>query len=494
MNKPPSRLRAIFLPVRLDGDTTGSMVKRGSLSTLGVLFQSVVRFTTNALVGRIGGPAVLGQFASAIATAQLLTLLWPSATGSAASKFIARSRGRASPDEAVVVAAHLARRTLQAALLLAVAGFFIWIAVDRGNWLAAAAVSLLVLAYSFYSFTRGVFFGAGQVSRATGWDIATGALGMACVLVALLAGVRGILILVPLAVVYLVYAVAGWPWGAKGRLDPALRHELDWFVGLGTLGTLASSGFLQFSTIYVRVGEGAAEAGQYAAALTLATPPSLLAASLSMVLFPAMAESWGRGDHAGFRRQTDQATRVMVVVMVAVFGVLALCSQLIVMLIWGESFSEAASLLPVLLVAVMMNTLSVPSVNSITTRSQRGMVISASSSLFGMITGICVWFALLPRIGALGVAIGYLCGTAIIGGIPIAVAWHLGRQNWAGLAVKTGGGLVLMVAMLWFERVAGLDYWLDPALALAFLAVWLLVVHRDARWVVGLLLKRRYGG
>jgi O-antigen/teichoic acid export membrane protein len=484
----------MFLPVRLNGDTTGSMVKRGSLSTLGVLFQSVVRFGTNATVGRLGGPAVLGNFASAISTAQLLTLLWPSSTGSAASKFIARSRGKGNPDETAAVAAHLAKRTLQSALLLAVAAFPIWVVVGQGNVSAAAAVSLLVLTYSGYSFTRGVLFGAGQVARATGWDIATGVLGMLGVLVALLAGVRGIFILVPLSVAYLIFSVAGWPWRAKGRLDLVLRHELDGFVALGVLGTLASSGFLQLSTIFVRVGEGAAEAGHYAAALALATPPSVLAGSLSMVLFPAMAESWGRGDHAAFRRQTDLATRVLVVVMVAVFGVLVLCSRLIVILIWGESFSAAANLLPVLLVAIMINALSVASVNSITTRSQRGMVISASSSLVGMITGICVWFALLPRIGALGVAIGYLFGTVLIGGIPIAVAWRLGRQRWAGLAVRTAAGLVLMVSMLWLERGGRLSYTLEPAFALAFLMAWLVMIRRDAHRVVRLLLNRNWSG
>src|ERR1035437_10779998 len=123
------------------------MVKRSSWSTLGVLFQSLVRFGTNAIVGRIGGPAVLGEVASAISTATLLSLLGPSATGSAASKFIARSRGKANPDEARVVAAHLATRTLQAALLLSLAAFPIWIVVDGGGIPAAFAVVFLGLGY-----------------------------------------------------------------------------------------------------------------------------------------------------------------------------------------------------------------------------------------------------------------------------------------------------------------------------------------------------------
>ena len=123
VNGRPSRLRAMFLPVRLDGDTKGSMVKRGSLSTLGVLFQSLVRFGTNAIVGRIGGPAVLGNFASAISTAQLLTLLWPSTTASAASNFIARGAGKANPDATAAIPAPLARRHLRARRPLAVSEF-----------------------------------------------------------------------------------------------------------------------------------------------------------------------------------------------------------------------------------------------------------------------------------------------------------------------------------------------------------------------------------
>jgi len=48
--------------------------------------------------------------------------------------------------------------------------------------------------------------------------------------------------------------------------------------------------------------------------------------------------------------------------------------------------------------------------------------------------------------------------------------------------------------MLWLERTVGLDYWLEPAFSLAFLVVWLVLVHRDARRVAGLFLNRRFGG
>jgi len=43
-----------------------------------------------------------------------------------------------------------------------------------------------------------------------------------------------------------------------------------------------------------------------------------------------------------------------------------------------------------------------------------------------------------------------------------------------------------MFFCLGLELLAGPDYTLDPAFALAFLVAWLVVVHRDARLVVGL--------
>lgn len=491
MRSPSTGLRALVRPIGLDEPVAGTLAARGVLGTVGVAVQGGLRFLTSTLVGRFGGPAVLGVVQSAISVAMFLALLWPTTTGSAASKFVARARGAGDTHEVQAVAAHLGKRTLQATLLLAVIALPVWVLANGGTWTGGLNVAALVIGYSGYSFTRGLLYGIGQVHRATVWDVVSACTGLAAILVLLVSGVRSTVLLLPLAGAYAAYTVVSWPYGARGRPAPALRREIDVFVALGVSGTIASTGFLQLSMVVARLVGGDQDAGQYAAALTLATPASLLAGSLSLVLFPTMAETLGRGEHEQFRRQTDQSTRLLVVVMVAVFGALALCSRLGVQIIWGPRFAEAANLLPVLLLAVMVTTLAVASVNALITHSQRGMVITTISSLGGMLVGIAVWAVIARDMGVLGVAIGYLCGTAVIAGVPLAVVWRQQAQHWTALMVRLALGVVGLLALLGVQRAFGTSPWLDPAFSLVFLAGWLVLCLRDTRMVLALFARRR---
>lgn len=77
---------------------------------------------------------------------------------------------------------------------------------------------------------------------------------------------------------------------------------------------------LQASVVLARVSEGTSDAGQFAAALALATPGSLVAAALSLVRCPSMSAAFGRGDRAAVRRQAYLATRGLAPRTVAAFG------------------------------------------------------------------------------------------------------------------------------------------------------------------------------
>ena len=472
---------AVLRPLRLDAPTPGSMAHRAALGTVGVAVQGLVRFFTSLLVGRIAGPRILGIVQPAISTALLLSLLWPTTTGSAASKFVARARGAGDHAEIEAVAAHLRRRTVQAAVLLAAISIPVWIGIDHGHLTDALCVAALLLGYSGYSFTRGLQFGAGQIPRATFWDVSSAALGITALIVSLLLGVRGIALLLPLAGSYALYTLAGWPWGARGRLTPVLRREIDGFVAIGVAGTLASTGFLQLSVIIGKLVDTPAHVGQYSAALALATPASLLAGSLSLTLFPSMAEAWGRGDRAGFRRQTDLATRALVLVMVTALGGIAVGSRFVVAVLWGGRYDQAADLLPVLLLAVLGTTIGVASVNSLSTRSQRGMVTASAASVAGLAVGAVVWAVLARDHGVMGIAIGYLAGTVVVGGVPLLVVWRIDRQPWAALVGRLLVGVGVAAALVVVERASGLSPWLEPVVVVGFVAFWLALGHRDLR-------------
>lgn len=480
----------MFRPVRLDTQSTTSIVHRGALGMAGVLLQGASRFLTNLFIGRIGGPVVLGTVASAVSTAQLLSLLWPTSTGSAASKFVARARGKQDFEEASAVAAHLGRRTLQATLLLAFAAVPAWMALDRGDLIGGLWVAILVIGYSGYSFTRGLHFGSAQVPRATKWDLVTSGLGITGVLVSLHFGARGLVLLMPLAAASLIFTAACWPWKARGPIAPGLRREIDVFVALSAAGTLASAGFLQLSMITARLVGGAGDAGQYAAALALATPLSIIAQSLSLVLYPSMSEAFGRGDHNGVRRQTDQATRFLAVVMVPAFGSLALCSHLLISLVWGARFVHAGTLLPIILAAVLSTTLGVPSVNSLMSRSQDGVFIGVSASVLGLVIGATTWVLAAPQLGVLGVAIGYLAGTFTIAGVALISTWRREQQRWRGLILRLATAVAMLVGFHTLQRTLTLNHWFDPAFAVAFSFAWFAMSRADARQAAKLVTRR----
>jgi putative peptidoglycan lipid II flippase len=458
--------------VRLDEPVRTSLARGSMFSTVGLIAQGVLRIATSLLVGHIAGKAELGVVASAIATALTLAVLWPTSTGSAASKFLARARGAGSTEETLAIARHLRMRTVQTGLFLGALSLPIWIVIDHGTWPDALSVAALTIAYSGYSFTRGIQFGASQVPRATSWDVTTVLLGLGGLAVLLFSGVRGTVLVLPLVLTYGVYTVAGWPYAAHGRPTVARRRELDVFVLLGAVGSLASTGFLQVSQIAAKLAGGNAAAGEYAAALSLATPASLLASSLSLVLLPSLSEAWGRGDQTAFRAQTDQANRGLSVVMVAIFGSIAVCSPLIVDLIWGSRFAGVEDILPILLVAVLATNLGVTSVNALMTRSQWGNAVTSIASFAGMAVGVVIWFTVAPSMGLTGVALGYLCGTVTISAIPIGIVWRIDSHKWSPLFGKIAVGVAVAAGIIVAEHVAHLSALYEPLFAIGFLLVW----------------------
>lgn len=467
--------------VDLSAPTDGSLASRGALSTLGLMFQGMLRFATSWLVGRLAGQAALGTVQAAISTGTLLALLWPTTAGSAASKYLARARGAGDEEELHAVATHLRRRTAEAALIVALLALPTWLLLDDGRLADAVWVGVFAAAYSGYSFTRGVFFGAGQVRRATTWDGLGSLLGLAGLAAALLLGLRGTILIAPIAGAYLLYSIAGWPRGPAVTPTRPLRRELDHMILLGVAGTIASTGFLQIAMVVAKGAGTPADAGQFAAAMVTATPASLLASSLGLVLFPALAQTWGRGDRELFRVQTDQATRILVLVMVTIFGSLILMTRLVIQVIWGSEFSDSAALFPILIAAVLTTNLAIASVNALVTRTHRAMLVTSGASVAGLVVGSVTWLVLVPRTGVLGVAIGFLVGSLVNGLVPLIVEWRVGRHAWSTLALRLAAGVVVIAVGFTLQRALRLPPVTDPLVALAFCLVWWGISKRDLR-------------
>jgi len=455
-----------------------SLSVRWVFALAGSIAQGLVRFLYSVLIGRFVGVTALGSVNSAISVALILSLLWPTSAGQGATRFVAQMRGAGRDDQAQAVANYLGRRMLASCVVLAAVAFGACLFLIKTDLPTAACSGLLLLGYASWSFARGVQYGAGQIARAAVWDVAGSVLAIGLLVLVLFLGWNEVLLL-PLALAYGLYGIICWPRKSSIEVDKDLTREMNRFVRYGVLGTLSSTGLLQLSMIAAQFFGTDVEAGLYAAALSLATPATMLARTVSQVLFPSMAEAGGRKDATSLRRQTDVMTRGLVVTMVAVFGALALASPLVINIFFGERYAEAKGVLSILLIAVMFTTLPVACINRLNSTGTHGARFVSLTAMSGLITATVLWFPMSAWLGLPGVAVGYLVATVATASVVIARSWRLDRQEWAGLGARTFLGCLLITGGLVITRVAELPDWSGILLAVGFLGIWCLVSWRD---------------
>ncbi|MEH0111014.1 lipopolysaccharide biosynthesis protein [Tersicoccus sp. MR15.9] len=469
---------SLFRRTDVSQSSARSMASRWAFGLMGSLSQGLTRFLYSVLIGRVLGAATLASVNSALSLALFLSLLWPTSAGQAATRFVAQLRGEGRPEQAQAVANHLGRRMLVTSLLLGVATVLGAVVVLHLDVSTAICAGILLLGYAGWSFTRGVQYGAGQIARAAVWDVA-GSVAALVMLVAVLVFRAEPILLLPLALGYGAYAVICWPAPSTTPVDPELLAPMRRFLGYGVLGTLSSTGLLQLSMVSAQLAGSANTAGLYAAALSLATPATMIARTGSQVLFPSMAEAGGRQDATSMRRQTDLVTRGLTVSMLAVFGALALASPLVVRVLYGERFAGTQDILPILLLAVMFTTLPVGAVNRLNATGVRGARFISLVAAGGLVLAVVLWIVLGPVLGVIGVAVGYLTASTLTSLGPILRCWREDRQQWGGVVLRLLVGLALIVGGVVWSTAVRPPLWTGVVLAVGFVLVWALINIRD---------------
>lgn len=452
MTATRERGRAHALIGRLDfaeapnaGRPGSGVVGAGVWTLVAVASNGVARLLTVVMVGRAGGVDVLGSFQTGLSVAQLLVLLLPTALGSAASKFVAQGRANPAVGDPNEVYRFLRKRLRLAIVVLGVGALAVWLAVEGRDTWGAVEVVVLTCVLSWYSLNRGLLFGLGLARRSAFWDITTSvcAVVLIAALVILADPQHGALLVV--ALTYALFAVVNTPRADPGSLSAARRSEVDRFCVAVVFGTLASTGFLQLTMIMSRVVGGTEAAGQFAAALNLATPVSLLGASLSLVIFPELSGAMSRGDRRRVNTLVDRAFRLLLVLTVPVLVVTQFAAEPVVRAVLGRDFSDASSVLVILMASVMLTTVGIPCVTALTSGGQRGVRASALLSCAGLAVGVTSWTLLVPALDVDGVAWGYLVGSLVTASGPIVWAWRTQQQRWA-LPVFSNGGAILALA------------------------------------------------
>lgn len=279
---------------------------------------------------------------------------------------------------------------------------------------------------------------------------------------------------------YLIYAIPAWPRRGGSKLSKPLKRELLKFTAWGSINILTAAGLLQLSLIIGGNYDSQEAIGHYAAALTIATPASMLSSAMIVALSPSVARMFSAGDMAGMKTQLDAIMRTMVLVFLPIFGVGILWAEPLVMVLYGARYEEFEGAIPLLI--VLFFAVSTTSFNAANSRLNGGehwgvrtlALCNATGMALGIIT--MVWWG--PELGMMAAAIGYLIGCIISSMVPLIIVWVHDRMPWAGVMLRILTGYALALLCLW------LTYRYDSLLvtigaSVAFLLVWCAMSWRD---------------
>ncbi|MET0989555.1 MAG: hypothetical protein ABWY54_02800 [Glaciihabitans sp.] len=408
-----------------------SLILHAALSTAGVLVQGLSRFGVTALIGNVMGPESLAHVSAWLSLALILSLLWPTGAGNAASSFLSAAIARGeNPSAALAV---LVRSFWWSCLVMVAIGVPVAMLVLGADGADAVSVAALIVTYSGYIFLRGVQVGLGRILATSLWDVIS-----AVVTTALLLAVLGLqassLLLWPITLGYAVFCARMLATAHRGHDDLATvplaqRAEIWHVVRWNSLGVLASNGLIQFSMLFVftfvpKTAGGLVAAGLYAAAMSLATPASMLSQAITQVLLARFA-AWGEEDPVLARRNFFKVLWVLSALLAVVFAVVAIASGLILQIIYGDEYSGAVVMMQILLAAVFAFSITIVIGAYLITTGQTAQATKAA--LLGLGVGLAVMVLCtlagwdVPIAGASGVLAGYmlsLVATLLVAALP----------------------------------------------------------------------------
>jgi O-antigen/teichoic acid export membrane protein len=416
-----------------------SLVRSGALSMLALVALGLTRLIHGSLVSRATDKETYGLVGALIAITTIASLLLPAGVASAASRFIPYHHGRADPDAARAVHRFLGRLGLAGSVAL---GLGAALGAQRAFHLDVedtVQVGALCLAFSVYSVQKATLYGFGEVSAYVRLELASSALAVAATVLVVVAGWR--LYLLPLALGYSVFSVGSW-WrlrAAFARSAVPNKREILVYIGLACAGTLCSMGFLQGTQLLATHFAAKAEVAYFAAAVTLVAPAYFLPRALGLVLFPAMARAHGAGDLADVRRHADLSTRALVVPLAPLFVAGVLVAREVLVVFGGERYATGGEVLRLLLAATYLAVIQVAAVNALS--SGEYVRVPVGFGVLGCLAGLAVVAGLGGPLGATGVGLGYLLGTAVTALGPVGTVWRMHQMPWTGPLARSLGAV-----------------------------------------------------
>lgn len=355
VDAPPKRHHDINGHALYDGTVpTSSLASQAAFSTLGVLTQGLSRFAYSILIGRLIGVETLGTVNAALSMTLIVALLWPTGLASSSAHLLASALARGQRSR--ILLRRIERSFLASLIAVVVISTLVEWLGHSGQWSLLLSVAALSISYSAYILSRSMQLALGGAARVALWDTLSALCSVGGLLLVIWLGATE-WVLWPMAVAFLAFsaqasvAVRVHTANGRGEFDFTAR-ELRSMTAWNSAGLLASNGLIQLAMVAVYLGAPGSPAGYFAAAMSLATPASMLSQAVSQTLIPRLSH-WQVTEPDRGRRHFFRSLATLTGTFVVVFGLAILLAEPVVRVLYGARYLPAVGSLRMLLVSML---------------------------------------------------------------------------------------------------------------------------------------------
>lgn len=460
----------------------------------------------SAVIARHLGPEDYGRYAYVVWLSGVMVMAGNNGLTTTGIRFVAEALGRDAPKVADAVGNWLYRRQL-ACILVVVAAFLLAFPALRPSgwsdvsWLFVTVVVISMAAKALYLFEISIAKGHGRFDIEATSSIVASLLnaGLVFLLYWHDASLNSYLVL--FAGISAIYFVMAAFMFRRHRM-PGVREELDteflsrmrkhllWTVVLTLVGAFSGS------TVFIYMLNalvGPAEVGFFVIGASLSRGAiDLVATGLTSVLMPMMGHAFGAGGKEKVGAILSDSLRYLQFLGLLAGGVGIFWADAIILLVYGEAYSTASSILQWMLFAagLVLGEGAFGALMS-TTDNQRLRAAFATSHL---VVSVAAAVALIPPYGLDGAVVGYVAARLVLYviGLVVVVRMMAVRLPWrqlggiflaCALSATAAGLPVLAFPGPWIAVPAGLLFAGLFVAASPYLGVW---KEKDLRLVLSL--------
>jgi O-antigen/teichoic acid export membrane protein len=391
---PPAFARNTFL-----GLTSGGAAALASL-------------VASTIAARLLGPQGMGVIAYTLWCVTVATTIADLGIGMLLQRFIPNLRAEGEHDEAEALIGATARVSITAAIVGSLL-LFCWLywpgssALDAPSRASRVVLIVLVLTWFICWRMADVYLNYLRGEQRFGeWASLTAISALIRLVViglgAWLFGVAG-----ALAGYVAGYVVPASRIRQLLRKRPAVGQELRrQVVGFALLswvaGVIGGLVFGRTEIVFLEHYAGIGAVGLFAVAATLSDMAVMLPALLLSALLPYFSEQHGLGAHDHMLRLYRTMTGILALVVVPLCIGIAAIAPVLVPLMFGSQFADAAPVASVLLVAAVVSSLGSTTAYLIYSTGKIGLLLISNG--LGLVGTIALGFLLIPRFGLMGAA------------------------------------------------------------------------------------------